>query len=92
MMEPSLRVRRRQKWNWSEAELDEVNIGRKKLEATPILASPNFVSIIPVFQKHNISIKVLINNDITNNLISNSRYYTKKTLQIEGFLIEKIKN
>jgi len=82
MMEPSLRVRRRQKWN----------IGRKKLEATPILAPPNFVSIInfvelrltssipagfapvPVFQKHNISIKVLTNNDITNNLISNSRY------------------
>ncbi len=62
--------------------MEKWKFGRKKLEVTPVLAPPNFVSIInfvelrfapvPVFQKHIISIKVLINNDITNNLISNS--------------------
>jgi len=59
----------RKKWNWS----DPATAGRrsqywmKKVRSNPI---------IPVFQKHNTSIKALINNDIISILLSNSRYFT----------------
>jgi len=44
------------KWNWSVAELDVVNIGRKKLEVTPIFPAYRQAGIIPILQKHNTSI------------------------------------
>ncbi len=71
---------------WNDGKMEERS--NKLTSCYPLLAKPNIISIInfvelrfapvPVFQKHNISIKVLINNDITNNLIPNSCYYTKK--------------
>jgi len=65
-------------WNRAcEFAVGKNGILEEKSYKQPQYSIINFVELrfapVPLFQKHNISIKVLINNDITNNLISNSR-------------------
>gem|GEM_PF-3221969 len=45
--------------------------------------------IIPVFQKHNICIKALINNNIISILLSNSRYLVHRIETLLQFCVEK---
>jgi|GEM_PF-6450355 len=40
-----------------------------------IIGYAELASSVPVFQKHSVRIKVLVNSDITCIIISNSRYY-----------------
>jgi len=78
--------------------IEKWNIGTKKVRSNHIIAFGELAtlalklqrmsklgSIIPVFQKHNISIKVLINNDIISILISNSRYITISKINTHNY-------
>jgi len=58
-------------------------VGREDREEKSWMHPPVFpayrqAGIIPVFQKHNINIKALNNSNITNHLMSSSRYIYKK--------------